>query len=165
MRHSLRQSVADTPATGFERYPKGSIVVCNACARPVFKLDRAIDLGDKAGQTASAFKPLTNEDLTELAGRSDVDAGLRATVSGWTPEVRKAFIESLREMRAGDPMMCPSCGDCFVQVLSTEKHEVLDRAYTIELLTVPPFGAGRPSPLRGKRIGATKDWLHEHTVN
>lgn len=158
MRDSLRKSAADTPATGFERYAKGSIVVCNACAKPIFRLDRAIALGDRAGRMASAFKPLRLQDLDILAGREDIDAGVRAAVRAMTLEQRVAFVAGLREMRAGDPMQCPCCHDCFVQVLSVDTHEVLDKAYTIELLTIPP--AGKSVPIRGRRIGVNAGWVH-----
>ena len=53
MRDSLRKSAADSPASGFDQYPKGSIVVCNACAKPIFKLDVSIQLGAGAGRMAA----------------------------------------------------------------------------------------------------------------
>jgi hypothetical protein len=157
MRESLRKSLEHSPAAGWERYPQGSVVLCNACAAPIYRLDRAISLGDRAGASASAYKPLDDVDLTALAAREDIDAGVRARVRGWTAEERKAHLAKLHEARSGDPMLCPACGDCFVQVTSTERHEALDRAYTIELLTIPPQGMGRPAPLRGKSPG--RDWL------
>jgi hypothetical protein len=160
VRESLKRSIAHTPAAGFERYAKGSIVLCNACAHPVFKLDRGIALGDKTGQMASAFKPLTLADLESLAERVDIDAGLRATVRAMTLEQRVAHLALLREFKTGDPMLCPRCADCFVQVISVDKSEALDRSYTVELLTVPPQGAGTPSPIRGKRLGTYGEWLH-----
>jgi hypothetical protein len=161
MRESLRRSIADSPSTGFERYPKGSIVLCNACALPIFKLDRGVDLGQKAGQAASAFKPLTLADLAELADRVDVDAGIRARVNAWTPEERRAHVALLVEPKSGDAMACPSCGGCWPQVLTTEQTETHDRAYVLELLTIPPFGAGRMAPVRGKRFaGDHGDWIH-----
>lgn len=158
MRESLKRSLADTPAQGFERYPKGSVVICNACSLPIFRLDIAVDLGAKAGQAAKAFKPLTMADLDILANRDDIDAGLQAMVTSMSHEQRARHVAKLREMHAGDPMLCPACNDCFVQVVAVTKHEVLDKAYTIELLTVPPNGAG--SPIRGRRIGYGKDWVH-----
>jgi hypothetical protein len=57
-------------------------------------------------------------------------------------------------------MLCPLCTACFVQVLSVEKDEVMDRAYVIELVTLPPEGQ-RAVAVRGKRLGATGDWVHE----
>lgn len=158
MRESLRRSIAG--GGGFDRYPKGSVVLCNACSLPVFKLDRAISLGDKMGQAASAFKPLSLVDLSDLLERDDADAGVRALVRSLGPEGRLAHVQKLREMHPGDPALCPSCGSCFLQVLSVERDEALDRAYTVEMLTVPPKGLGRPAPVRGRQLGATKDWVH-----
>lgn len=162
MRPSLQQSLADSPASGFERYPKGSIVLCNECAAPIYKLDAGIDLGMKGGRAAQAFKPLSLADLTDLATRPDIDAGVRATIASWTPERKHAHLASLDEKKAGDPMICPACHGCFAQVLSVEKTETLDRGYVIELLTIPPFGRARPAPIRGKHFDGNRgDWIHE----
>jgi hypothetical protein len=160
MRDSLKKSIADSPVQGFERYPKGSIVLCNACGDPIYKLEGGIALGDKAGRMASRFKPIGLADLNELAGRVDIDAGIRARLNAWTLDARRAHVAKLTEPSSGDAMVCPACGGCFVQVLTTEKTETIDRAYVLELLTVPPFGGGRPSPIRGRQIGAGGGWLH-----
>lgn len=162
MRNSLKKSAADTPATGFDRYPKGSIVICNNCAKPIFKLDVGISLGEGSGKMARAFKPLSLVDLVALAGRQDLDPGVSASLRTMTTEQLKAHADKLHEVRPGDPMLCPACEACFVQVLSVERHEVLDKAYTIELLTVPPEGAGKPSPASGLKLGygKGKDWVH-----
>lgn len=161
MRNSLKMSVLDSPVTGFERYPKGSIVLCHACSKPIAKLDRGIDLGAKAGRFASAFVPMNHGDLQALADREDLDAGVRAFVTSLTPEQKLAHLAALHEFRSGDPMLCPICGGCFVQVLSVDKSEVLDRAYTIELLTIPPPGQ-KAIDVRGKTLGYSKDWVHDH---
>ncbi len=158
MRDSLRKSLADTPATGFEWYAKGSIVICNACAKPVFKLDRAINLGEGAGKAASAFKPLGLADIDTLAHREDIDAGVRAFARSMTFEQRKAFIAGLIEIRAGMDMKCPICSGFPFQVIATEKQEVLDGGGTIEMLTIPP--SGKALPIRGRRIGANAEWVH-----
>ena len=158
MRDSLRKSVADSPVENFERYAKGSIVICNACAAPIFKLDHAICLGDKAGKMASAFKPLTLPDLDTLGQREDIDSGVRGYVKQMTLTQRTEFLTKLREVRAGDPMTCPVCAECFVQVLSVDKNELLDLAYTLELVTIPP--TGKVVPIRGRRIGANAGWVH-----
>jgi hypothetical protein len=62
MRASLKQSIKDTPAGPDDafRYAKGSIVICNACVKPIAKLDQGIALGDKAGRMAEVFKPLVS---------------------------------------------------------------------------------------------------------
>lgn len=160
MRDSLKKSAADSPAKGFERYPKGSIVICNNCAKPIFKLDVGISLGEGSGRLARAFKPLSVADLAALAMREDIDAGVGASLRTMTTEQLKAHADLLHEVKPGDPMLCPACHACFVQVLSVERHEVLDKAYTIELLTVPPEGAGKAAPMRGKNLGYGKDWVH-----
>lgn len=161
MRQSLKKSIADSPVRGFERYQKGSIVLCNACAKPIFKLEAGFDVGMKAGRAASLFKPIGLADLMELEGRADIDAGIRATIASWTPEQKRAHLELLVAPRAGDPMVCTVCGGCWVQVLTTEVTETHDRAYTIELLTIPPLGAGKAAPVRGRRFAGDRgDWVH-----
>lgn len=162
MRQSLKHSLADSPGGGGEsfRYPKGSLVLCNACAQPMAKLDQGIGLGDKGGRMVNAFKPLTASDLDVLAQREDIDAGLIVWVRSLTPEARKDYLGKLREFVTGDPMLCPLCHGCFVQVLAVEKDAVLDKAYVIELVTVPPSGQ-RGVKVRGKQLGANKDWIHE----
>lgn len=162
VRQSLKQSIADSIVGADEsfRYPKGSIVICNACAVPVAKLDHGIALGDKAGRMVNALKPLTRADLDSLATREDIDAGVRAWARNLTPPAARVYLDGLREFRSGDPMLCPTCQGCFVQVLSVEKHEVLDRAYVIELVTLPPDGQ-KGAAIRGRQLGPTKDWLHE----
>lgn len=160
MRHSLKQSIADSPAQGFERYPKGSTVLCNACGLPLYKLEHGIALGDKGGQSAAAFKPLSAADLQALEDRDDVDAGIRARLKTLTPTEREAILQKTEAPKTGSPMTCSVCAGCFVQVLSLEKIEMLDRAYVIELMTIPPQGH-RQVALKGKHLGAGKDWIHE----
>lgn len=160
MRESLKKSIDDSNVRNQDRYAKGSIVLCNACAEPIFKLDRAIQIGDGAGKTASALKPLTLADLIILGERDDIDAGVKASINAKTRDEQLAHVRKLKEVRAGDPMICPVCSCCFPQVLSVTKHEVLDRAYVIELVTIPPKGAGEAPPVRGRRLGADKGWLH-----
>jgi hypothetical protein len=161
-RESLKKSIADSPARNFERYPAGSIVLCNACALPVFKLDAAIALGDGGGRAAKAFKPVSMADLDGLIDRDDVDAGVRASITAMSHEQRVQHLQKLHEFKSGDPMLCPACGDCFVQVLAVTKHEVLDRAYTMEMLVIKPSGSGKDAPVRGRYIGygPGKDWVH-----
>lgn len=162
MRESLKKSIDDSPDSGFERYPKGSIVLCNACALPIFKLDVSISLGDKAGRAAKAFKPLTMADLDDLVDRADVDAGVRASVTAMPYEGRVRHLQKLHEFASGDPMRCPACGECFVQVLAVTQHEVMDKSYVIEMLTVQPKGGGKTAPVRGRKIGygGGKEWVH-----
>jgi hypothetical protein len=157
VRKSLLKSVAESPVKGFERYAKHSIVLCNSCASPLFLLETGISLGDKCGQMADRFKPITIADLNVLAGRDDIDAGVKAMLAGWDQDQRKAHCDKLHEVHTGDPMVCPICTHVFVQVLAVERDEVVDRAYTVELVTIPPFGQ-QQYPLRGK--DPTRDRIH-----
>lgn len=159
MRESLKKSINASPSKGFENYPRGSVVLCNACGLPIFKLDRGISLGDRMGRMADVFKPLALVDLTDLMEREDVDAGVRAQLRSMGPDGRLEHSHKLHEMKTGDPCLCPACDQCFVQVTSVEMNEVLDRSYTVELLTIPPKGI-RPAPVRGKRLGYRKEWLN-----
>lgn len=149
MRASLQKSIADSPALRQDHYPAGSIVLCNSCAKPLYKLDRPIGIGQKAGRGASAFKPIAMADLVELSERPDVDAGVRATIRSWSFDQRKAHIARLNEPRSGDLMLCPCCTQGFTQVLSTEATETNDKGYVIELVTLPPRGY-RGTALRGR---------------
>ena len=74
MRKSLQKSIDDSIVKNFDRYPKGSIVLCNACALPIFKLDFGIALDDKAGKSVGAFKPVAMADLETLATRQQQHA-------------------------------------------------------------------------------------------
>lgn len=155
MRNSLKRSIADSTVKNQDGYAAGSIVLCNSCALPIFKLDRPIGLGQKAGRGASAFKPVSLQDLADLAERRDVEPGFLAKINDWPLEQRHRHVGLLTEPKAGDPMLCPVCGGTFVQVLTTERDETHDRAYVIELITIPPKGT-RAAPLTGR-----KDlWVH-----
>lgn len=161
MRASLKQSLADTIAgdqVDF-RYPKGSVVLCTACAAPIAILEQGIALGDKAGRMAQAFAPLRAQDLETLGAREDIDAGVRAWVRSLTAEQKKAHLEKLHRFKTGDPAICPACHQGFLQVLSVEKSETLDKAYVLELVTIPPQGH-KVVAIRGRQIGADKGWLH-----
>lgn len=157
MRDSLKKSFGHSPAKNFESYPAGSIVLCNACSLPIFRLENAITLGDGAGRMAQEFKPVTPLDMVSLATRMDIDAGVAAAVRQMTPDELKQHCAKLHEVRSGDPMVCPVCNQCFVQVVAVEKHEVLDKAYTVELLVVPP--EGKTTRLGGRKVGGS-DWLN-----
>ena len=159
MRKSLIKSSDDSPVKGFDRYAKGSTVLCQSCAKPIYTLDAGIALGDKAGRMAERFRPISLADLDTLASRRDIDAGVRAMVGGWDLDARKAHCAQIHDLKSGDAMICPICHDVFVQVLAVEKNEVLDKAYTIELMTLPPQGS-KPVAVRGKRISATGEWVH-----
>lgn len=139
-RASVRASIAASPAGNHERYPAGSIVVCVSCAAPIYRLERGIGIGERAGRSADAYKPVRLIDLQQLLAREDVEPGIRAVLAGKTALELKAHCERIPDLRAGDPLACPACGRAFVAARSTEASETRDRGYVIELLTIPPLG-------------------------
>lgn len=139
-RQSVQASIAASPAGNHELYPAGSIVVCVSCAAPLYRLERAIYIGEKAGRSADAFRPVRVADLVTLRDRAEVDAGLRARLREQTPAQRQAHCDRIPVLRAGDPLVCPACTRAFVGSRSTEVNETLERGYVIELFTIPPVG-------------------------
>lgn len=136
MRDSLRESLASRGAADVQ-YAKGSIVLCGACLKPLYRLDRSIFSGDKVSRTASAYRPVTLMDLADLEQRSDVPSHA-ALVRSWTPEARKAHVDTIPDLKTGDPALCPVCDRSWVRVRAVEANEVVDRAYVWELVTIPP---------------------------
>jgi hypothetical protein len=140
MREALRDSIAGALRETVT-YPKGSIVICTSCAKPIFRLERGISAGEKAGRAASAFKPLSIGDMIELQGRAvsgTADAGVIAALRMWTLAQVTDHVKKLHDPKAGDPMVCPACGDVFPQARAAEVSDTQDRAYVVELITVPP---------------------------
>ena len=148
MRRSLIDAARVSPDPNQREYARGSIILCNHCALPIYRLERGIGIGEKAGRAVSAFKPVRLRDVLWLVGRVDVDPGLRATLGMMTIAEHRALIDHIGEPRTGDPALCPHCGHGFVQARTVERAETIDRAYVWELLTVPP--AGIAPPIRGK---------------
>lgn len=140
-RQSVQESIAVSPAGNHELYPRGSIVVCVSCAHPVYRLERSIFIGERAGRSADAYKPVRLSDLLELRDREDVDAGLRTALNQLTPhQLQQQICDRVTELRAGSPLACPLCGKAMVLARSAEESETLDRGYVIELVVIPPKG-------------------------
>lgn len=156
MRDALTRSQADD-RTQTTRHAPGDVVICVSCARPLFILERAINLGDKAGRAAEAFAPVTPAVIHAIAEAAHVDAGLRAWARRIKPTVA-AYCDQIPRPKAGDLMICPHCSKAWIQVLTVERGDTLDLAYTLELVTVSLTGP--TAPIRGRRLGAGKDWLH-----
>lgn len=157
MREALKISERDAPG-GKVRHAPGDVVICTSCARPLYVLERGINLGDKVGALVDAFAPVTPAILAALAQSTSVDAGLSAWARGLTPAAARAHCDAIPRPRRGDPMLCSHCGKVWAQVLTAGTNDTLDRAYTVELLTVPLVG--RAPAIRGRQIGAGKGWLH-----
>jgi hypothetical protein len=134
MRVALAES---TPRAGTgDGYPAGSIVICQGCLKPLYILQRGIGLGERAGRSASAFRPFQMKDFAQLTDA--IDAGVSAAMKQWTAEERKAHCDAIPEIKSGAPMLCPCCGASYVRVRAAEAGEVIDRAYVVELVTIPP---------------------------
>lgn len=124
----MRQTLVETleHATAVE-YPKGSVVICHDCLMPLYILTRGIGFGERAGRTVSAYRPVSERDLEVLAEGKD-----------WPADKRRQHCQRIPELKTGDPALCPCCGNSFVRVTATTADEVIDRAYTFELVTIPP---------------------------
>ncbi len=152
-RLDVRASLAKDP--GFEGYPKGSIIVCGDCWKPVYKLERGITPGDRCGRAASAFAPLTRVDFADLNERPDLDLGWRGLLAiyAMSPDV-SAVLDADRP-RSGDMALCPACGGQFLKARAVTLGETLDRAYVWEMLWVPPLATPGANPF----IGRATRWL------
>lgn len=128
MRPSL--AVTETPSA-IAYYPKGSIVLCQQCLKPLFVLERGIGMGERAGRAADAFRPIRPQELETVADGSQ-----------WSADQRRQHCEAIPAPRAGTEMFCPCCQHTYVRIVAVTGAEVIDRAYTLELITIPP-GADR----------------------
>lgn len=135
MRAALEHSIARHGGQP-DAYEKGSIVICTSCARPLYRLERGIGIGEKAGSFISAFAPVRAADLVILRDRTDVDAGVRAHLK--TEPNLAHYADRIATPRTGQPALCPFCDQVFVQGRSVEVADTRDRAYVWELVTIPP---------------------------
>lgn len=136
MRASLRESLASRGAVDVH-YPKGSIVLCGACLKPLYRLVRSIFSGDKVSRSVSAYQPVSLMDLSDLEQRSDVPSHA-ALVRSWSADSRRAHVQAIPDVKTGDAAACPFCERSWVRVRAVEAEEVVDRAYVWELVTIPP---------------------------
>ena len=129
-------------------YPKDSIVVCRECGKPIYRLQASIYFGEKVGKSAWKYVPVTVSDIMGLAGRLDLDAGVRAAMKVTTPEQWATHCQEIPTVKAGDFMDCPACKKSF-SVAATRPGEdgsasFSDRGYQVQLSVIPPFGKSRP---------------------
>ncbi len=149
MRDALRASLSTDP--GFEGYPKGAVIVCGDCWRPIYKLERGVAPGDKCGRAASAFAPMRQADFRDLDTRVDLDAGWRGLLAVYALSPESQAVTGARRPRAGDEAVCPACGGQFLKVRTVTKSETLDHAYVWEMLWVPPLAARCANRFVGER--------------
>jgi hypothetical protein len=152
MRESLVHSLAQDP--GFEGYPKGSIVICPDCWKPIYVLERGVAPGDRAGRAASAFRPMTIPDLTGMLTRPDIDAGWRKLFAEFLGTKAVSTLLYADRPKAGDKAICPLCAGTWLRFRAVTLPEALDQAYVLEMATIAPF-ATAPTPW----IGTTTRWI------
>lgn len=155
MRASLRASLANDPT--FEGYPKGSIVICGDCWKPVYVLERGISLGDRGGRAASAFRPLTWADCQTLFTRPDLDPAWRGLFAAFCASPAAQAMLHAPRPRAGQDATCPLCGGSYLKGRTVELADTLDRAYVLEMATIPPM----PSRVKNPWLGTQTRWTRE----
>lgn len=155
MRSSLAASLRQDPTS--EGHPAGSIVLCPDCWRPIYRLERSIRIGDRAGRAASAFAPLRRADVADLFERDDLDPTWRGLLRQWVESAAGETLWGARRPVAGDAAICPVCDGLYLRVRAVERDEVHDRAYALEMATI--------APIRGRRlnrwIGHRPKWVRD----
>lgn len=146
MRAGLEAATKDAP-NDLDGYHKGSTVLCAACFVPLYILERGIAPGEKASRTVDAYRPVTVGDIQRL--RRDVPS-VHSALLRWTAEDVKRHVQTIDRPKTGSIAECPACQKSWVQVFAPEAAEVVDRAYTWRLVTIPPMSA--PYPVRSSRV-------------
>jgi hypothetical protein len=127
-----------------EGYPKGSVVLCASCGKPLYVLDRGIGFGEKAGRAIDAFRPIRSSDLDWLLKWPRLNPGVTAAIRAMDQHGgRSDYLSKLTEPRMGDPALCPFCQGAFVFGRTAESSDTNNRAYVWELVTVTPNGRRR----------------------
>ena len=127
-------------------YPQGSIVVCRACGKPIYRLERSLYATDRPGRAAWKFAPVTLRDLEDLLQRSDVEAGHRAIVGAMSLDDRRLHCDRIPRLKAGDFADCPACQQSFVFAEAAgddATSRFASKGYVIVLATIPPPGYAR----------------------
>jgi hypothetical protein len=156
----MRQAITDAQRTSpvpsqDVAFPRGSIVVCYSCGIPLYKLEAAIFVGEKATRSGWKYAPVSVNDLRELVARRDLDPGIRASLKLLTAAQLHEHCAKIQRLHAGDALDCAACRKPFVFVRTSDGSEgaleFTDRAYVIQLATIPPVGQARPLTLAGRR--------------
>lgn len=128
-------------------YPKGSIVVCYHCGKPLYRLQQSIYEGEPAARSAWKYAPVSVADLMTLLDRSDLEPGQRAAIKAMTPEDWQAHCQQIPEIKPGDFADCPACKGQFVYARTYGQDDGAkgfgDKGYVIQLAIIPPQGQSR----------------------
>src|SRR3990170_4660345 len=122
MRAALTESIGRQPE---HEYPKGSIIVCISCGRPLYRLERGIAYGEKAGRARDALRPVTVTDLVELRQRVDLESGVRALLHELSSSFL-AYVDAIPLPTQGSPALCCFCGQAYVVARSAETSDTID---------------------------------------
>lgn len=134
-------------------YPKGSIVVCLECGKPLYRLQASIYLHEHAGRSSNwKYAPVAVRDIVGLMERHDLDPGQIAalkslSLADWYAHCAK--IPSLpTDESAGERYSeCPACGKPFVFGAIRDDADGAsrfgDKGYQIRLAIIPPSGQSR----------------------
>lgn len=161
MRQGLSDALRFSPVpTQDVAYPAGSIVVCYACGKPIYRLQANIYVGEKPSASAWKYAPIRPEEYLALCQRTDLDPGLTTNLR--TKETHGAdgtvfalmteadvveHCAAIPTFKAGDFMDCASCKQPFVFGRTSTNgdgaREFLDRAFVIQLATIQPAGKAR----------------------
>lgn len=149
MRQGLTEALQTSPVQSTDvAYPAGSIVVCYACGKPLYRLQGNIYVGEKPSRSAWKYAPVRVEDLQALIARTDLDPGIRASIKFLSVDEQKTHCDKVQSLKPGDMLDCPSCTKSFVFARTSSNadgaSEFTDRAYVIQLATIPPVGKARP---------------------
>jgi hypothetical protein len=140
MRKALDDALRLSPVPTLDvAYPSGSVVVCYACGKPLYTLQGNIYVGEKPSRSAWKYAPVRLEQMIALSERTDLDPGIRASL--------KVMSVDDQRLKAGDFLDCPACKKSFVYVRTSTGSEgaaeFTDRAYVLQLATIPPVGQAR----------------------
>lgn len=135
--------ISPRPATEV-LYEKGSIVMCWACGKPIYRLQQSIYAGEPMGKSAWKYAPVEPSDILELMGRADLDAGQVAFFQATSMEDWQAHCDRINTIKPGDFADCPACKKQFLYCQTRPGNDgskaFEDRGYLLKLATIPPQG-------------------------
>lgn len=138
--------ISPRPATDV-LYEQGSIVVCWACGKPIYKLQRSIYAGEPMGRSAWKYAPIDVADILDLMGRTDLDAGQIAMLKAVPLEDWRTHCDQIPPIKAGDFADCPACQKQFVYAQTRPGQDgataFADKGYLLKLATIPPQGRAK----------------------
>ena len=138
-------------------YDAGSIVVCRACGKPLYRLVGNLYHGEAMARSAWKYQPVRMADLEALIDRADLDPGVRAGVKAMSLEDRRLHCDRVQPIKPGDFADCAACGAPWLYAETRGQGDgpssFADKGYRIQLSVIPPVGRARPTG------GITESWM------